>query len=209
MIDKIFSFLNDWRRLPAYQLERRADIFFAVHLDKIFEATFNEEILTIIPEFPVRIGTIYPEIDINKSYKIDYAVFTKSNLVYLVELKTDDSSTRKEQYKYYYSTIEVGLERILNGLLMIFDATNSKNKYQNLLNKLIAIEAIYTNNENEYSPTRKFKFSKEPVFIKPNKFEIDTGLVIDFNQITDLLSQENNNITKEFVKALRKWKEPV
>jgi len=35
-IEKLFDLLDDWRRLPAYQLERRADIIFAVHLEKIF-----------------------------------------------------------------------------------------------------------------------------------------------------------------------------
>ncbi|MBV2194981.1 MAG: hypothetical protein KUL78_00555, partial [Flavobacterium sp.] len=58
-IDKLFELLDDWRFLPAYQLERRADIFFALHLEKIIEKKFNVKIDTIIPEFPVRVGEIY------------------------------------------------------------------------------------------------------------------------------------------------------
>jgi len=38
IIDNLFNLLDDWRTLPAYQLERRADIFFALYLDKILES---------------------------------------------------------------------------------------------------------------------------------------------------------------------------
>jgi len=33
-INELFDLLDDWRNLPSYQLERRADIFFAIHLEK-------------------------------------------------------------------------------------------------------------------------------------------------------------------------------
>jgi hypothetical protein len=36
--DRLFDLLDDWRRLPAYQLERRADIFFALHMEEIIRA---------------------------------------------------------------------------------------------------------------------------------------------------------------------------
>jgi len=36
-INKLFDLMDDWRNLPAYQLERRADIFFAIHLEEIIE----------------------------------------------------------------------------------------------------------------------------------------------------------------------------
>jgi len=43
-IDKLFNQLDDWRHLPAYQLERRADIFFAIYLIDIFKSKFNQDI---------------------------------------------------------------------------------------------------------------------------------------------------------------------
>ena len=61
LITKLFDTLDDWRNLPAYQLERRADIFFAIYLEEIIQAKFNINIEFIIPEFPVRIGNIYSD----------------------------------------------------------------------------------------------------------------------------------------------------
>ena len=113
MINEVFSLLNDWRNLPAYQLERRADIFFAVYLKKIFKECFSEDVDKIIPELPVRIGTINRDRDTNESIKTDYCVFTKSNKVYLVELKTDDASIRPEQIKNYCESIKKGFEEII------------------------------------------------------------------------------------------------
>lgn len=35
--ERLFDLLDDWRNLPSYQLERRADIFFALHLEIIIK----------------------------------------------------------------------------------------------------------------------------------------------------------------------------
>ena len=36
-IDRIFDLLDGWRHLPAYQLERRADIFFGLFLPDVLD----------------------------------------------------------------------------------------------------------------------------------------------------------------------------
>lgn len=208
MINELFDTLDNWRYLPAYQLERRADIFFALHLKDIFKATFNQNITDIIPEFPIRIGTIYPDIPINKSYKIDYAVFTEANRVYLVELKTDDGSTRDSQYTYYFKSIEIGFKQIVQGILLICDATFAKSKYQNLLQKLMANGSISVVG-GLYKPTDKYTFYEKPVFIKPNTTGGDRGEVIDFTRIFKILKDKDNDLTKRFTESLLKWKEHV
>ena len=64
---------------------------------------------TVIPEFPLRIGTLYQNGDnqgrgsaagkkpsAEQSYNVDYVAFSKGNgIAYLVELKTDLASIRK------------------------------------------------------------------------------------------------------------------
>jgi len=79
MINKLFDLLDDWRHLPAYQLERRADFFFAIHLETILKKLYGLTTDLIIPEFPVRIGEI-PEkrSNLNRSFKIDW-LLKKSN----------------------------------------------------------------------------------------------------------------------------------
>ena len=41
-IEKIFSNLDIWRKLPKYQLERRLDIFFTIYLKEIVEVFYKE-----------------------------------------------------------------------------------------------------------------------------------------------------------------------
>jgi hypothetical protein len=132
-IDELFNLLDRWRLFPAYQLERRADIYFALYLPQVLEDELGKQsILKIIPEFPVRIGTIYPKTPINRSFKIDYLVVATEK-IYLIELKTDNYSRRKKQDEYLEKSAEVNISELLNGLIQIFKATNSKNKYYRLL----------------------------------------------------------------------------
>ena len=61
-IDTLFDRVDAWRHLPNYQLERRADLFFSLYLSKVLEATLGFPVADqIVPEFPVRIVTIYPD----------------------------------------------------------------------------------------------------------------------------------------------------
>ena len=54
-IERVFDLLDAWRHLPAYQLERRADIFFALFLPEVLEKHFNIALNPIlVPEFPIR-----------------------------------------------------------------------------------------------------------------------------------------------------------
>jgi hypothetical protein len=95
-LDVVFRHLDHWRHLPAYQLERRADIFFSVYLksviEEVAEVALEDE---IIPELPLKGDLIWPELPTNKSVKVDYALFAKDrSRVFFVELKTDSASRR-------------------------------------------------------------------------------------------------------------------
>lgn len=205
MIDCLFDTLEDWRHLPNYQLERRADIFFAIHLKIILKKTHNIDVKAIIPEFPIRIGTICHEIPINKSYKVDYAVFD-SNKCYLIELKTDDGSVRGSQFFYYFKSIEVGFQSIINGILEIVEATEDKykNKYLYLINKLTTINAV-----NNGRASSVYSFNDKPIFIRPTGEDDDAVIVISFSKIIRVLEEENNELTVAFRKALYNWVSPA
>ena len=149
-INKLFNLLDDWRNLPAYQLERRADIFFAIHLEQIIENILETKIDIIIPEFPVRIGEIsdkHPEL--NKSFKIDYLTYSKNeNKVYLIELKTDQRSRRDKQDWYLRRASKIKVQGLVEGLIKIHQATNQKVKYKVLL------QNVWVKKEYKYgSPT--------------------------------------------------------
>jgi hypothetical protein len=73
----LFNRLVSWRHLPAYQLERGADISFSLYLPDIVKQQFRVKLEYIIPEFPLRIGDIHGEGSINMSFKIDYLIGTE------------------------------------------------------------------------------------------------------------------------------------
>jgi len=56
-LDAVFGNLDRWRHLPAYQLERRVDIFFSVYLKGLLEevtgVALEEELL---PELPIKVS---------------------------------------------------------------------------------------------------------------------------------------------------------
>ena len=207
MENKIFDLLDTWKSLPSYQLERRADIFFAIYLPHIIKIKFKKEVCIIIPEFPVRIGTIYPDIPINKSYKIDYVVTTNDNTAFIIELKTNDNSTRDSQNSYLQKSLEVGYKSLIDGIITIYEATDYKQKYDNLIRLLEYNNSISVSN-GEMKPTDNIKFYQNIIFIKPNKKSDDIGLVIDFKNVVEIIqSKYNDSFSKRFCESLIKWKE--
>jgi hypothetical protein len=117
-IEKIFSNLDIWRKLPKYQLERRLDIFFTIYLKEIVEV-FYKEILNekdiklsevIIPEFPLK------KDGSNNSTNVDYVMFCKKKTkVILIELKcTDVSSVNDKQIEYLKKSKDIGWNNLHN-----------------------------------------------------------------------------------------------
>ena len=61
-IEGVFDLLDKWRHLPKYQLERRADIYFAMFLPDVLSHHFDAEFKpNVIPEFPLRRDTLDTE----------------------------------------------------------------------------------------------------------------------------------------------------
>jgi hypothetical protein len=205
-IDKLFDLLDEWRNFPAYQLERRADIFFALYLPQIFSYKLKIEDIEVLPEFPVRVGSIYPNIPINKSFKIDYLVVCKqSKKVLLVELKTDLSSRRTKQDDYLLKAKNLNVPGLVRGLLDIYSVTSYKKKYENYLNKIIQIGWL-KKEDNKYLNTNQ-NYEIEIVYIQPVKSEEKGKTVISFGDIINLLQNEEDLLTRRFVKSLRNWAE--
>jgi len=136
-ISELFKNMDTARHLPAYQLERRADIFFSIYLPEVLVDKFHTDIEGIIPEFPVHIGTIAHS-GSNQSFKIDYLAKAK-NKIYFVELKTDVKSKRIDQDTYLEQAKQAGMEKLLDGLRKIYKATRFKKKYHHLL---VALENL-------------------------------------------------------------------
>ena len=149
-------------------LERRADIFFSVYIPDLFREKNNLEMDGIIPEFPIRVGTIYSQVDINKSFKVDYLVKVKNERkVIFLELKTDDSSRRRKQDWYLERAQQAGLTMLLQGLLKIYQATTSKGKYEYLFEKLLEMGFVSQDNRGKFNIIQA-DYDIQIVYLQPN-----------------------------------------
>lgn len=73
-----FEILKDWKRLPAYKIEPRIDCIIGYYIPKIISDFLGVKSLGIIPELPIRLGTLIPEHEgtyyADRSYKVDFLV---------------------------------------------------------------------------------------------------------------------------------------
>ncbi len=222
IIAEIFQRMDKWRNLPKYALERRADIFFGVYLKSVLESKYNIQIKAeIIPEFPVHKASIYPNVQNNQSFNVDFVAFSEdSKKAFLIELKTDIGSRRDIQDDYLTAATKVGFTKLIQGLIEIFQATKKKRKYFHLFKMLedadiielpIQLQSrIFSKNMTGVnaligevkivSPVMK----NQVVYVQPTG---DGENIISFNEFGSLIARYNDPITKRFVESLKTWSE--
>ena len=219
-VEQLFDRMDAWRHLPNYQLERRADLFFSLYLSEALAEELGFAMGPhIIPEFPVRVGTIYPDTPINKSFKIDYLLLDASaKQAVFVELKTEGRSRRPEQDRYLLAAKEAGLPALLGGILHIFRATTAKRKYFLLLDSLSRMGLLelpssmredmqrdrlqgVTRLSDEVKITCDVK-TCHIVYVQP------TGKgpgIISFDGFRKIVERRQDPISKRFARSLREW----
>jgi len=202
VIGNIFQNMDEWRHLPAYQLERRADIFFSTYLPGFLEHKFNNTVRGIIPEFPVHKATIEPGHTTNGSYKIDYLVtFHDSDRVVFLELKTDAASTRHEQQEYLTRAQSADMGKLFGGLEKIFDATDHKDKYEHFFRLAEKAGLIDANKK-----VLRDKHDIQIVYLQPHaKDGDDKSMRIGFNEFADYVARFHDPISQRFAHSLRHW----
>ena len=204
IINNIFDNLDLWRNLPTYQLERRADIFFSIYLPEILSDKIGVDIEGVLPGFPIRVGTIQPEVDINKSFKVDYLAKAKDGRTILfVELKTDHSSRRGKQDWYLQRASQVGMIELLVGLRHICKATRSRKKYRVLLGLLQDMGLIVMDNVEAFEIVPA-DYKIQVVYIQPNNPGGHEN-VITFEEVSQIIKKHGDKLSLRFSKSLLKW----
>ena len=211
-IADVFGLLDKWRHLPAYQLERRADIFFALYLPEVLGKHFGISINPVlIPEFPIKND------DSNKSSKVDYLAIQEPSdgrdRAFLVELKTDMASRRSDQDEVLERAMNKGMKKLLKGILSICAATNEERKYAHLLKLLSRVGLI------SYPDDEKMEFKDvlreikkevdnkstwpclEIVYVQPKRLISHT---IGFDEFADAMGKDKE-IGGVFSEHLRRW----
>ena len=210
-IDDVFELLDKWRHFPNYQLERRADIYFAMFLPDVLKARYGP--CEIIPEFPLRHGTLgineTPR-DENLSVKVDYAAFTKDpQAVYFVELKTDLASISDEQNCRLKKAEGMEFKELVTGVCKLRKRAKGqhKEKYDHLLNRLSGLcvlelaqkpEIVYILPSCNPSNKREKKLLKE--------VEEFADCIITFKEFADAV-KGRGEIANRFALSLLEWAE--
>lgn len=220
-LSHVFDLMDQWRHLPDYQLERRADIFFAAYLPAFLsERSGNMVHPQLIPEFPVRIGTIYPHIPINKSNKIDYVAIAKDvSQCWLVELKTDIGSRRQKQDAYLKAAVKIGMPALIQGIVQIVEATQHKHKYCCLLRLLKQLQWIKLPDTLEAALQSRHWDSAvnnclkdvtvtvpdmpmHILYIQPHTTQTDE---VGFEELAEWLKKIGDETATRFAKSLKTW----
>ena len=153
-IERVFDLLDRWRHLPTYQLERRADIFFALFLPEVLKADL------LIPEFPIK-SSESTDNDNNLSKKVDYfALSQDGEHAFLIELKTDMRSIDKDQIEFLkYTARNRKVKDLVEDIIEILKPLKEKRrnqkratrqKYIHLLSRLIELELVCYDEEELY-----------------------------------------------------------
>jgi len=202
---KYFEMLIDWKQLPSYKAEPRIDSLVGFYIPEVMEHYFSIKVDGIIPEFPIRLGTIKPLHEgksySNKSYKVDFLVIGNNGFNYLVEFKSDSSSRRDEQDQYLVETKDVGSKKIIDGLLTIAKASSYKQKYDYLITKL-QINGLLDRNLIYTGKNGDFKI----VYIQPSNKSNEKN-IIDYKYISEYLlsNYKESEFEKHLAYALQKW----
>jgi hypothetical protein len=198
---KYFESLVDWKKLPAYRLEPRIDSFVGYYLPELIFYYKRNKIIEIIPEFPIRGKTVFKTFSSEKSFRVDFLAVSNDGPNYLVEFKTDANSRRENQDRYLLNAQEKKLGALINGIKHIYKATEYKNKYDHLINKLKKLTLI--NDNLEFIGTNE---EIEIIYIQPSNDRNENN-IIDFKQISNFINSKSDIdiFEKELSNTLLKW----
>jgi hypothetical protein len=214
-LDQLFQNLDCWRHLPAYQLERRFDIFLSPYIRDVVAAHVGGELdPVIVPEMPLKQeGT-------NRSDKVDYVLFSADRrTVYLIELKTDCASERDAQDEYLKRAAGLPWSQVLRNLVDIVDATQSRRKYLHLLHLLARAGQVRLDPQlvPSLDPVKSPRFRREwvtvsqdsrriasPVYIRPIP-RSNGGTCITFADVRQVTRRYDDPLSVLVTRYLQRW----
>jgi len=209
-ISDYFATLRDWKRLPAYKAETRVDSIVGFALPQVLLHARDLGVAAVVPELPLRIGSVQPQYAdakfANKSYKVDFFVVTECGQNLLIEFKTDSASRRAGQDDYLRDAKDVGLHAVVAGVVALYGATTYKAKYRHLLGKLCDAGLVESVGD-EFQPSVK-NDKLEVLYVQPCVKDGDVeSQVIDFHAVADAFEQgfEGDEFMLEAANSFRHW----
>ena len=217
-IAALFDLLDQWRHLPSYRLEPRADVVFGLFLPHALDRHLASRGIAveprIIPEFPLG------QRDTKRSDKADFfAVSRNRKHAFLVELKTDMGSLRDTQENYLSRAVERGLAALLHDIRSMAKARNpqARRKYFHLVKAIAEFDLmippgelqnrIYDSPSGVYGYIDRIRIPStlpdiEVIHVLPDTVEGKD--CIDFESFATV-AEDRGEIGKRFAASLRSW----
>ena len=172
-VEKLISSIIENRHMPKVQVEREISPILDIFIEDILESAskFNQNIdkgtyRFIAPEFPLQSLKLENNKKTNRSTNIDYLLLNEDTQdLYFVELKTDSSSFKYEQFEIYEDLISTK-SLMPNELYDFLSKSLTSTKYQNL--KKFILEKMNFNKDSKENPFDNIKNIKL-VYIAPRK----------------------------------------
>ena len=229
--------LDQWRHLPAYQFERRVDVFFGLFLPEVIERRFKAPSGKLIPEFPLHKGKtrISEDCGDNQSVNVDFAVFCskpEGKRIFLVELKTDMHSINEAQLRNMVKAKEAKSKNVFCGVIKAARASAAPRKYAQLIWRLSEIGCIavgpkfcdmrmenprpgLAGNFKALSVADKWTDAAiELILISPkrvdntDKYPYSEFHCLEFAEVAELIEESRPPFGAEFAEYFRKWAHP-
>ena len=192
-MNDVFQQLDKWRHFPAFPLEARSEVFFALFLSTVLEKSKCVGVKVkpqIIPQFPLKKEENY------QSNNVDFfALSDNSERAFLIELKTDMASISKEQTCYLKRAMKKDVDETLSDIRKISQRSEQKEKYHRLLSALHELEADLP----------KLRIKPKVVYIQPRPGkEIKGFKYIYFDEFANIVESQGD-MGGLFAGYLRKW----
>ena len=142
----LFNRLDKWRHFPAFPLEARSEVFFALFLPTVLEKSKRIGVKVkpqIIPQFPLKQESEDKDRDYNLSDKVDFfALSNDGNRAFFIELKTDMKSRRSDQDDYLANAIDKCMCMILHDFKEMSKSRNDKRARQKYFHMAHALAEV-------------------------------------------------------------------
>lgn len=213
-LESVLCLLDRWRHLPAYQLERRADVLFALFLPEVLEKHFGTSNVCLIPEFPIKKSLLRQDTTA-QSINVDFLGVARASdgkeRAYLVELKTDMASRKEDQAEDLGRAAKRGLKALVGGVIEIAGAAahRHKKKYGHLLYLLSELDLVEC--QGDPLDVGGYKVADrtedwpclELVYVQPKAPPKMT--MIGFDDFAAKIEEDGSYIGRKFAGYLREW----
>ena len=227
-MNDVFQRLDKSRHLPAFPLEARSEVFFALFLPTVLEKSRCVGVKVkpqIVPQFPLK------HEGSNQSNNVDFFALSECEKhAFLIELKTDMRSIDKKQKCYLRRAKCRGMRKVMEDLKTIAQVERPEHlrrKYFHLLSALDELgltklpcelkRTMYADDSTGvYKLIENIEILKSPILEKPEvvyvqprpceENKVKGFKYIYFDEFADIVESQGD-MGGLFAGYLRKWKE--